>query len=112
MKVHPRKCAWFKDEVEYLRFVINKDGIHPQNKKIEKMVALERPKTTSEVRSFLGMVNYYHHMWHQRSMLISPLKEVLNKKENHFFGLIGNKKCLRKLRKSLQMKNKVTLSRF
>ena len=35
MQVHPRKCAWFQDKVEYLRYVNNKEGIHPQNKKIE-----------------------------------------------------------------------------
>ena len=58
MQVHPRKCDWFKDEVNYLGYVINKDGIRPETRKIERILAIESPKNASEVRSFLGMVNY------------------------------------------------------
>ena len=78
MQVHPRKCDWFKEEVDYLGYVINKEGIRPQTNKIDKMLAIESLKNASEVRSFLGMVNYYRYMWHQRSMLIAPLTEVSN----------------------------------
>ena len=84
MQVHPRKCDWFKEEVDYLGYVINKEGIRPQAKKIEKMLAIEAPKNASEVRSFLGMVNYYRYMWRQRSTLIAPLTEVSNKKGKSF----------------------------
>ena len=47
MQVHPRKCDWFKDEVEYLGYVINKEGMSPQKRKIEKMLAIETPKNAN-----------------------------------------------------------------
>ena len=78
--MHPKKCDWFKDEVEYLGYLIYKDGIRPQAKKIEKMLAIKAPKNASEVRSFLEMVNYYRYMWRQRSTLIATLTEMSYKK--------------------------------
>ena len=56
MQVHPRKCDWFKKEVDYLGYVINKDGVRPQSQKIEKMLAIE-PLKNAYFLIFL-MVNY------------------------------------------------------
>ena len=33
LQVNPRKSFWARDEVEYLGFIINREGIRPQPKK-------------------------------------------------------------------------------
>ncbi|GKA24571.1 reverse transcriptase domain-containing protein [Tanacetum coccineum] len=45
--------------MQFLRHVINGDGIHVDPSKIESVKNLEAPKTPSEVCSFLGLAGYY-----------------------------------------------------
>jgi hypothetical protein len=41
------------------------------------MLQLEAPKTLKQLRSFLGLVNYYRAMWKQQRLhLLTPLAEV------------------------------------
>ena len=51
----------FQEEVEYLGCVINREGIKPQSKTIEKMLALKthRSKTELEVLWELLIINYH-----------------------------------------------------
>lgn len=62
MQVNMRKCKWFKKEVEYLGYLIGQDGIRPQKRKVEKILAISTPRTPPELRGFLGMVNYYRYV--------------------------------------------------
>ena len=102
--MHPKKCDWFKDEVEYLGYVINKDGIRQQAKKLEKMLAIKAPKNASEVTSFVGMVNYYCYMRRQHSTLIAQLTEMSNKKGKAFIWNPRRQEAFEKLRKLFRKK--------
>ena len=79
MQVHPKKCEWFKSEAEYLGYVISTEGVKPQQKKIDKILAIKPPTNKSQVRKFLGMVNYYRSMWPGRSTMITPLTAISGK---------------------------------
>ena len=59
MQVNPEKSFWAKPEVEYLGFLITRDGIKPQQKKIQSILNIAEPTNQKQLRSFLGMVNYY-----------------------------------------------------
>ena len=59
MQVNPLKSFWAQDQVEYLGFLITRDGICPQPKKIQGIVDMGRPTTTKHLRGFVGMINYY-----------------------------------------------------
>ncbi|GJS86539.1 putative reverse transcriptase domain-containing protein [Tanacetum coccineum] len=47
-------------EVQFLRHVINGDGLHVDSSKIEVVKNWKASRTLSEVRSFLGLAGYYH----------------------------------------------------
>ncbi|GKC35091.1 putative reverse transcriptase domain-containing protein, partial [Tanacetum coccineum] len=49
------KCEFWLQEVQFLRHVINGDGIHVGPSKIEAIKNWEAPRTPFEVRSFLGL---------------------------------------------------------
>ncbi|GKA97215.1 putative reverse transcriptase domain-containing protein [Tanacetum coccineum] len=49
------KCEFWLQEVQFLRHVINDDGIHVDPSKIEVVKNWEAPITPSKVRSFLGL---------------------------------------------------------
>ena len=63
MQVNPLKRVWFQEEVENVGYVINRKVIKSQTKNIEKMLALKDPKNKTELRSFVGMINYYRDVW-------------------------------------------------
>ena len=59
MRVNPDKSFRAKDEVTYLGFLIDQQGIKPQPEKIKAILDIKPPKNKKFVREFIGMVNYY-----------------------------------------------------
>lgn len=79
LKLKMEKCRFFEDEIEYLGFKINKDGIMKTNKRIQAIVDLPEPKNVSEVRAFAGMINYYSKFIKNYAMILSPIYNLLKK---------------------------------
>jgi hypothetical protein len=48
---------------------------------VEAISRLTPPKTTKQLRRFLGMVNFYRDMWKGRSHVLAPLTELASKKK-------------------------------
>ena len=48
------------DEVSYLDFIINKDGISSNADKIRDLLKAIIPENVTRLKSFLGLLNYYH----------------------------------------------------
>ncbi|XP_014205124.1 uncharacterized protein K02A2.6-like [Copidosoma floridanum] len=48
------KSEFFKDKIEVLGFVIDRDGLHKEKSKVKAMVEAPKPILTKEVASFLG----------------------------------------------------------
>ena len=47
LKINPLKSFWGLSEVEYLGYIITREGIKPQRCKIEAILNMQVPKTTS-----------------------------------------------------------------
>lgn len=77
LRVNITKCSFASQELEYLGYLLTRDGIKPIAKKVEAILRLKAPKTVKQLRSFLGMVNYYRDMWKRRSHLLAPLTQLL-----------------------------------
>ena len=54
-----KKCEFCLDQVVFLGHVISKVGISVGPSKVEAVVDWVRPTNVSEVRSFLGLADYY-----------------------------------------------------
>ena len=54
------KCHFAKSELEYLGHVVGKDGIKVDHRKIDTLTRWARPNDVSQLRSFLGLSNYFH----------------------------------------------------
>ena len=79
LQVNPAKSFWAKDEVEYLGFVIKRQGIKPQAKNIQAILDIKTPTTCKQVRSFVGMINYYRRLFKGRSKTLAPLTALTGK---------------------------------
>ena len=42
---------------------------------------MERPTTVTEVRSFIGMIQYYRDLWSRRSHILQPFTEISSGKK-------------------------------
>ncbi|KAL8156665.1 hypothetical protein AgCh_001671 [Apium graveolens] len=76
------KCEFWRKEVQFLGHVVNKEGINVHPAKIEAVMNWERPKTPTEVRSFLGLAGYYRRFVQDFSKIVVPLTKLTRKNEN------------------------------
>ena len=60
LKLNKKKYEFFKSDVEFLDHVINEKGLHKSPSKVEAILNCSRPENETQLRSFLGLVNYYH----------------------------------------------------
>ena len=83
LRLKPSKCSFGRQEVNYLGHVISANGILPDPSKIELVKKFPPPKTVRQVRSFLGLANYYRRFVQDFSKIASPLHD-LTKNTNKF----------------------------
>ena len=54
------KCVFFKDKIELCGHSVDRNGLHQNFDKVKAITEARRPPNVTEVKSFTGMVNYYH----------------------------------------------------
>jgi hypothetical protein len=59
LKIHPQKCQFVVDSIEYLGHIVSKEGVAPDLKKVKAIKNYPTPRSAKEVRSFLGFVGFY-----------------------------------------------------
>lgn len=59
LTVSLKKCFFAKGKVQFLGFELDKHGIHVAPEKSKAILQIERPTSITQLKSFLGMVNYY-----------------------------------------------------
>lgn len=79
IKVNFEKCSWFVTEVLFLGHKISKQGIMPNPEKIKAIVEAPSPKNVTQLKSFVGLVNYYSKFVPEISMLLKPFYNLLRK---------------------------------
>ena len=73
------KCQFFQSEVRYLGHIIDKNGLRPQPDKLKAIVDMPLPQNPKELRSFLGMVNYYEKFTPGLASKCAILNDLLHK---------------------------------
>ena len=77
LRLHKSKCHFFQRSVEYLGHHIDAEGIHTSDRKIKAILQARAPQNMSELRSFLGLINYYSKFILNLSSLLHPLHQLL-----------------------------------
>ena len=76
LKFNAHKCSFGLKEIPYLGYVITREGIKPDPKKVQGIMDIGRLSTTTEARSLIGIVHYYMDMWPRRSHVLAPMIEA------------------------------------
>lgn len=77
LRINFSKCQFFKESVTYLGYRIDKNGLHTDEKKIKAIVAAPAPTNVTQLRSFLGLVNFYSKFCVNMSDVLKPLYDLL-----------------------------------
>ena len=57
------KSTFATDKIEYLGYILTREGIKPQPEKVSAILAIQPPTNVKGLRKFLGMVQYYCDLW-------------------------------------------------
>ena len=98
LRLKMEKCKFMKPSVKYLGYRVDMHGLHVIEKKVEAIKNAPAPENQQQLRSFLGMVNYYAKFVSNYSTVVRQLNELLRhnvkwrwtKKENNAFCTLKN----------------------
>ena len=86
MKLKPDKCFFILQEVEYLGHKISANGLEPTQEKGWAIVEAPAPRNVAQLKSFLGMLNYYGKFLPNLSTCLAPLYSLLQKRSHWSWG--------------------------
>ena len=79
LTVNLKKCKFFQDEITFCGYTITRMGIKPMQSNVNAILDAPEPRNVSEVKSFLGMVNYYQNYVPSLSTMAEPIHSLLRK---------------------------------
>ena len=79
LKVKPSKCNLMKEEVDFLGHHVCADGMTPLQARVKAIVEYPKPRTSRELKRFVGMINWYRGFIPNASSLLRPLTRAQSK---------------------------------
>ncbi len=77
LKVNAAKSLFCTHEIEYLGYILTREGIKPRPKKVQVILASNLPNNVKELRHFLGMVQYYGDIRAKGSKMLAPCTDLV-----------------------------------
>ena len=75
----PDKCRFASDTVEYLGFILSKDGLKMDPSKVQTIQDWPEPRKVKDIQSFLGFANFYRRFISDYSDIVVPLTRLTRK---------------------------------
>jgi hypothetical protein len=79
LALQPKKCHWAKDEVEFLGFIINGNGVEMAKDKVQAILDWPIPTNKKALQSFLGLANFYRMFIKDFSKKVHHLTDLTGK---------------------------------
>lgn len=79
LQLKPEKCEWHKEEVEFLGFIVGRNGVKMSNTKIDVVKNWPTPTTVKGIQEFLGFVNFNRRFIKDYSKKALPLTKLTRK---------------------------------
>ena len=73
------KCDFLVTSVDLLGFTVTPQGVTKNMKKVDAILKFAKPQNLHDLRSFLGMVNFYKHCHRMLAELVQPLQTLTRK---------------------------------
>ena len=79
VRLNLAKCSFAQKSVEYLGHRLDAEDIHPTSEKLKAIIEAEKPCYVKQLRSYLGLINYYAKFVPRMSTVLRPLHLLLMK---------------------------------
>ena len=79
LQLQPEKCVFAQPQVEYLGYVVARDGVSASPEKVKVVRQYPVPKNVKDIRSFLGLASFYRRLVPQFADIAKPLTELVKK---------------------------------
>ena len=80
------KCAFHQSSIKFLGHILDKDGVHADPEKTSAIAKMEPPKSVSDLRRFMGLVNQLGKFSSQIAEISQPLRELLSTRREWTWG--------------------------
>jgi len=81
LRIKRSKCAFMCLSVEYLGHIVSEKGLQPTPDKVKAIMGAPKPKNLTELRAYLGLLNYYGKFLPNLAAKTHPLNKLLRKEQ-------------------------------
>ena len=79
IRLNPAKCIFFQSGLEFLGHWVDKNGIRPLPEKMDAVMQAKSPTNVTELKSYLGLLNYYGKFLLNLATTVHLLHDLLQK---------------------------------
>ncbi|CAK9800876.1 Transposon Ty3-I Gag-Pol polyprotein [Anthophora plagiata] len=80
------KCSFLYNEITYLGYLIDEQGIRPSRENVESVLNYPIPKNSKEVHRFVSLASYFRRFIKNFSSIATPLYDLVKKSAPFNFG--------------------------
>jgi len=77
LRANKTKCEFFKEKIIFCGHGIDSHGLQKSPERVKAVLKAPRPCNVAEMRSFLGLVNYFNKFLPNLSTVVHPLNQLL-----------------------------------
>lgn len=86
LRLKRSKCQFMEKEVTFLGHRVDKTGLHLLPAKVKAVQEAPAPTSVTELKAYLGLLNFYSKFLPNLSTLLAPLHKLLRKDEPWSWG--------------------------
>ena len=86
LTLNEEKCVFHMPKLTFMGLVLSQQGIGPTEEKVKAVNEAREPQNVSEVKSFLGLVNFNARFIPDLATVAEPLRRLTKKGEPFIFG--------------------------
>ena len=75
-----KKSMFHVDTVEFLGYIVGKDGVTMSKKKVESILSWKAPRSVKDIQIFIGFANFYRRFIKNFSKVCKPITDTLRTK--------------------------------